>query len=787
MATGYRVNLGGNGVVNSGDTLQNGGLLSNDLFNFDIADTLGTGSVNWTDTTLILFGSSGTEQGTFYTGTDGSTYFIPNTGNMPADFTSATVNTFVPVVVAGNVDGTAGNDTMGLGYTDGDGDSITSGNDTILGGDGNDTINGSGGADSIVGGSGDDTFVLTNGFGNDTIDGRATGETTGDTIDASGVTSGVTLNLISAEDGTITSGTSVAEFTEIENYILTNQADVVDAVAAGSDNVSVSTGGGNDTVTMSAGDDTINAGDGADQVTGGAGNDLIDGGAGNDVIEGDGSVNGTGTATNNWTAILLERGAADIDPTENNAPIENAATIEGNVYGSAADPSSQNLVEVDLPTATSSGALTSNSTSGGNAAADVFFVNGEAKTVDSLVVYNNTILTYEDGTTAEISAVVFQTTDGDLFLAPEFQAGADVVAMEAAPIQSVTLGTADPSTFDTTLQNLSQNRFDTDFQQTSGNDTIDGGAGNDSIDGGGGNDVITGGIGSDTVEGGAGNDTISVSSGDSVSGGDGDDTFILEDLVGDAPGPITIVGGEGDETTGDTLDLKSGRLADLSTLTITNFEDEAGGLSGTVLLNDGSILSFSEIENLTFCFAAGTRILTPFGERPIETLKAGDLVVTVDSGVQEIRWLGQKTVPAKGRLAPVRFAAGSIFGNTRDLLVSQQHRMLERSYRTSLLKGEEEAFAAAKHLVNDLDITLQSGGEVTYFHMLFDRHEVVIAEGAMSESYYPGAESLGGLIEPAREELFELFPRLRENPIGYGKLARPSLTRHEAMVIAAAA
>jgi hypothetical protein len=113
--------------------------------------------------------------------------------------------------------------------------------------------------------------------------------------------------------------------------------------------------------------------------------------------------------------------------------------------------------------------------------------------------------------------------------------------------------------------------------------------------------------------------------------------------------------------------------------------------------------------------------------------------------------------------------------------------MVESSYRATLMTGEQEAFAAAKHLVNGSDITVEKGGEVTYFHMLFDRHEVVIAQGAKSESYYPGAESIGGLADPAREELFHLFPSLRDNPIGYGKLARPSLTRHEAAVIAAAA
>ncbi|MEP6017174.1 MAG: Hint domain-containing protein [Paracoccaceae bacterium] len=76
----------------------------------------------------------------------------------------------------GPVDGTSGDDVMGLGYTDADGDAIGSGSDTINGGDGNDTIDGDSGDDSIDGGSGDDSIdggdgddTITGGSGQDTI------------------------------------------------------------------------------------------------------------------------------------------------------------------------------------------------------------------------------------------------------------------------------------------------------------------------------------------------------------------------------------------------------------------------------------------------------------------------------------------------------------------------------------------------------------------------------------------------------------------------------------------
>lgn len=798
MASGYRVNLGSNGVVSNGDTLRDGGLLNDDLYDFDITSEVGTGAVNWTDG-LLLLGTSGTEQGTFYTGSDGWTYFVPDTTNMPADVNTGTVTSFSPNLAAGVVDGTSGSDTIGLGYTDSDGDTVTTGDDTVLAGDGDDTINGSGGDDSLVGGSGDDTFVLEGNFGDDDIDGRGTGETAGDTIGASGLTTGVNLTLSSAEDGQVTDGASTATFTEIENYVLTDQDDVVDAVAAGTDNVAIDTGAGDDSITMSAGDDTIVAGDGADTVTGGAGNDSVEGGAGDDVIEGDGSVNGTGVQTQSWTAIQLDSEAVDIDTLEfvegsggffgtrdvGNESVENAATLEGNVYGTTAAPASQNLVSVDLPNASSNGgtALVSDSTSGGAAAADVFYIDGYPHKVDSLVVYENTILTYEDGTTDTVSAVVVQTTDGDIYMMPEYNdfGDGDVQAMEYGPIVSVELGTAPASTYDSSISNLTQTRYDVDWQQTSGDDTIDGGAGNDSIDGGGGDDVLIGGLGADTIDGGDNNDTITFAHGDNVDGGSGDDTFNLEDL-GEGSGPINIVGGEGDETAGDTLNFNA--LVDQSSITITDPDDANGGLSGTATMLDGTVINFSEIENIVFCFGEGTRIVTPRGARPIETLEVGDLVMTMDHGMQPIRWIGKRTLPAVGQHAPVRIAASSRFGNERDLIVSQQHRMLEGNARASLLFGQDEVFAAAKHLIDGTEVTLEEGGDVTYFHMLFDEHEVVFAEGARSESYYPGASSLGGLDDPAREELFDIFPELRANPIGFGQSARQTLKAAEARLLA---
>jgi hypothetical protein len=174
--------------------------------------------------------------------------------------------------------------------------------------------------------------------------------------------------------------------------------------------------------------------------------------------------------------------------------------------------------------------------------------------------------------------------------------------------------------------------------------------------------------------------------------------------------------------------------------------------------------------------------MTVTGEREIETLAPGDLILTMDHGYQPIRWIGSTTVPAKGKLAPIVIEAGTL-GNTRTLRVSPQHRMLLSGWQAEVLFDETEVLAAAKMLVNDQTIRREEGEQVEYFHMLFDGHEVIFAESAPSESFHPGHVGWGALAETAREEILSLFPALEtEGLSAYGPSARRSLTAIEAMV-----
>lgn len=181
------------------------------------------------------------------------------------------------------------------------------------------------------------------------------------------------------------------------------------------------------------------------------------------------------------------------------------------------------------------------------------------------------------------------------------------------------------------------------------------------------------------------------------------------------------------------------------------------------------------------CFVKGTLITTPSGQIRIEDLRAGDLVETLDQGNQTIRWIGFQSLPAHGKYAPIRIQAGAL-GNTRDLLVSPQHRMLLTGWKLELLFDSTEVLATAKSLINDRLIMREEGGVVEYYHILFDTHQIIFAEGSPSESFHPGVQAMNSYSQATRREIYELFPALMVNISNYGRAARISLKPHEAAI-----
>jgi hypothetical protein len=256
------------------------------------------------------------------------------------------------------------------------------------------------------------------------------------------------------------------------------------------------------------------------------------------------------------------------------------------------------------------------------------------------------------------------------------------------------------------------------------------------------------------------------------------DTFVESNgsvqLVNEATGQDAPTSGSGSFVNLSNQNLVFSSSGSWSTGTQTRQIDSSGNTSDSS--GDGL---FNAV-----CFTRGTRIKTDRGEVAIEELAVGDLVHTMDHGLQPIRWIGSRSVPAQGRLAPVRIAAGTL-GNARDLLVSPQHRILLTGWKAELRLGEAEVLAAAAMLVNDSTIRREAGGTVEYFHVLFDSHEIVWAEGAPSESFHPGEQGWSALDRAARDEILALFPELDAGFDSYGPAARMSLKAHEARVMMA--
>lgn len=190
------------------------------------------------------------------------------------------------------------------------------------------------------------------------------------------------------------------------------------------------------------------------------------------------------------------------------------------------------------------------------------------------------------------------------------------------------------------------------------------------------------------------------------------------------------------------------------------------------------------------CFVAGTLIETARGPCPVETVRPGDRVLTRDHGHQAVRWVGGAHVPAAGldlrpNLRPIRIHAGALgdAAPARDLLVSPQHRVLVRSRISHRLFKDAEVMVAARHLVGLPGISMTGlPGGVTYHHLLFDRHEVILSEGCWTESLYTGPQALMSLSAAARCEILGLFPELgtRTAP----EPARRLLTGREARQLA---
>lgn len=212
--------------------------------------------------------------------------------------------------------------------------------------------------------------------------------------------------------------------------------------------------------------------------------------------------------------------------------------------------------------------------------------------------------------------------------------------------------------------------------------------------------------------------------------------------------------------------------------------------------NEFDLAGYGDADAPAFvCFCQDTLILTERGQVAVQDLRVGDTVITRDHGPQPLRWIGRKHLAPDllglfATLRPVRIRAGALGPGLprRDLYVSQQHRVLVASQIARRMFGEPEVLVAAKHLTGIEGIEIvDSARPLTYYHLLFDRHEIIWSEGAQTESLFTGAQALKSLDPAARAEIAALFPQLAAGhpprparPLGKGRETRRLASRHAA-------
>ncbi|MDJ0992519.1 MAG: Hint domain-containing protein [Dinoroseobacter sp.] len=508
-------------------------------------------------------------------------------------------------------------------------------------------------------------------------------------------------------DATFASGTLLSFFTRI---IGTDGQDIVVGSEAGD---TILGGGGDDQLSGLGGDDTLEGGVGDDRLIGdldgvfpqpGDGDDTLRGGEGNDILDGGGGTN------------FLDGGPGDDDI--------DSLGVDDTVIGGDGD--------------------------------DTILLDGSG-TIDAGMG--------NDNVTIRGTGVAFLGAGNDF-------ATAFISSFPGEPDQGATIFGGEGN----------------DFIDGGPSDFIYGDEGDDdlfgsrgaTLFGGTGNDLLFL-IGDVDADGGEGDDEFTFRSGGTMTGGLGSDTYILATNFAGDPGDTTITDfdssqdfidfgpyydhmrelradfednlrldqSNGFDTKGNPVDYSNNAsFADLS----FSFSFTGGSATGSFFTADSTNV---------LCFAAGTLILTETGEVPIETLRVGDRVITRDNGPRPIIFVAAKQLDHSSlvrnpKMRPIVIAP-DLIGATDRLIVSPQHCLLMRDER-----GDEMLVKAA-HLAR------MKGGKariafgrrtITYVHVMFEEHQVIYANGAPAESFYPGPQALKTLHPFKLHQLLSLFPRL---------------------------
>jgi hypothetical protein len=118
------------------------------------------------------------------------------------------------------------------------------------------------------------------------------------------------------------------------------------------------------------------------------------------------------------------------------------------------------------------------------------------------------------------------------------------------------------------------------------------------------------------------------------------------------------------------------------------------------------------------------------------------------------------------------------------LLVSPDHRIVHRSARARTLYNADEVLVTARDLIKDHSIIRNHAQrEVTYIYMMLPSHEIVFANGVVTESFHPASNELSVMEDTSRDRMFDRLPDLRDSVYNYGDYARWVVSDSEAAIL----
>lgn len=182
-------------------------------------------------------------------------------------------------------------------------------------------------------------------------------------------------------------------------------------------------------------------------------------------------------------------------------------------------------------------------------------------------------------------------------------------------------------------------------------------------------------------------------------------------------------------------------------------------------------------------FARGSLLQTDRGQLAVEDLLPGDKVRTVDAGFQTLIWRGTTVLsslakgqdPSMGQLTRIAADSLGIARPMPDLVLGPRARLAHRSAGVRTLTGKDTALIPVRDFIDGVNVvSLTPPTTVPAYHLGFERHHLLAANGVEVESYHPGPLHQLGLRGDMLALFLSCFPHV-DSLEDFGPPALPRL------------